>query len=192
MSATFEKIQNLIQKYHQVEFVIIVGGGTSLKQFDLIQLQPQHNQLIICCNQAFRLIPTAQISHHSDYVWWMEYQKQLKVHFQGELITGCNLGHNQTYPDQVTHLRCARVDSLATLFTEPDLIYGNNCGLQALALAHLFQPTSIYLLEFDFQADATQTHGYEKTDIKDLAHYEKFWQFFLKDFRRFEQHRQTL
>lgn len=192
MSASLEKIKNIIEKYHQVKQIIIIGGGTSIKQFDLSQLQVTNHQLIICCNQAFHLIPTAHISHHSDYAWWLQYQDQLQQDFQGELITGCGLGHNKAYPEIVTQLRCARVDSLADLFTQPDLIYGNNCGLQALALAHLFQPTSIYLLGFDFNADADRTHGYAKTDSKELAHYEKFWGLFLKDFRRFEAHRKSL
>lgn len=67
------------------------------------------------------------------------------------------------------------------------MITGNNCGLQALVLAHLFKPQNIVLIGFDFKADNNTTHGYEKLDPASLKHYQKFWNIFLKDFKRFEQ-----
>lgn len=178
--------------YKNIKDILIIGGGPSIKNYDLQHLPIQDDLLIICCNQAFLQCPQAQISHHSDYSWWLNYQDQLK-HFSGILRTGCGLGSNLDYPleSKIYKLTTARVRQLDLLFQNPNLIYGNNCGLQALSLAHLFQPYNIWLLGFDFRAEQGISHGYEIQQTAGLDHYLKFWPQFLRDFSRFEHLRKT-
>ena len=166
--------------------IFIIGGGPSLQKLDTTALQKSEH-FIICCNQAFKLFPYANIAHHSDYQWWLEYQSELEQNFLGDYITGCGLGHSSDYPSNVTRLYTVTHDTQHELFQSSNRILGNNCGLQALALAHLFQPENIILIGFDFTADRNMTHGYEKSNLQSVAHYEKFWQIFLKDFKRFER-----
>lgn len=192
MNQSLDPMQSLLQQYRQVQNIVILGGGPSLQTLDLAQLHPTQECLIICCNQAFQLMPQAQIAHHSDYQWWKNYQQALDTEFQGQLITGCGLGSNASYPEHIHQFSTCQNDQLASLFQSLRLTYGNNCGLQALALAHLFQPESIWLAGFDFKAQEQRSHGYVKYDHKDMSHYEKFWGFFLKDFSRFERLRHSL
>ena len=148
---------------------------------------------MICCNQAFLSCPQAQISHHSDYSWWLDYQTHLK-HFKGQLRTGCGLGRNIAYPADINiyELHTVRGAATAALFQDPNYVYGNNCGLQALAFAHHFKPQHIWLIGFDFKADQQQSHGYDLQKPTPLETAGKFWPSFLKDFARFERLRQTL
>lgn len=180
------QLTHYLKKYTQPETIFIIGGGPSLKQHDTQALQnPEY--FVISCNQAFRLFPYARIAHHSDYSWWVKYKLQLEQHFKGDLITGCGLGNTLDYPSNVIRLSTSNYKNHDELFQLPTLITGNNCGLQALALAHLFQPKNIVLIGFDFKADHNTTHGYEKSDHVSIEHYQKFWNLFLKDFKRFEQ-----
>lgn len=149
-----DSLTELMKHYQNVQDVLIVGGGPSLKNYNLSQIKSSENLLLICCNQAFLQLPQAQISHHSDYSWWLNYQDQLKQ-FEGHLRTGCGLGQNIEYPSEsrIHKLSTARAEHVQCLFQDHDLVYGNNCGLQALSLAHLFQPKNIWLLGFDFQPE---------------------------------------
>lgn len=174
-----------LQQYQKPELIFIIGGGPSLKKIDLLSLQ-HSNHFIICCNQAFQLFPNARIAHHSDYNWWQQYQIKLEQQFKGDLITGCGLGSTLSYPSNVTRLSTSHYENHHELFTLPTMITGNNCGLQALVLAHLFKPQHIILIGFDFKATNNTTHGYNKADLTSIEHYQKFWNIFLKDFKRFE------
>jgi hypothetical protein len=182
----------LLQHYKNIQHILVVGGGPSLKNYDLNQIKIIDNLLIICCNQAFLHCPQAQISHHSDYSWWLEYQTHLK-HFKGQLMTGCGLGRNIAYPpnSHIYKLHTAHGAQTASLFKDQDYVYGNNCGLQALALAHHFTPQNIWLIGFDFKAQQQQSHGYQIQIPRALELAAKFWPHFLKDFSRFEHLRQS-
>ena len=187
MQTSFDHFQKLIHDYTHVGDVLIVGGGPSLKKFDLSRIQPSSECLVICCNQAIFQIPQAQIAHHADYRWWQDYADALKQ-LDLPLISGCGLGTNQPYPpQQVCKLSSINHRNHSQLFVNSELVYGNNTGLQALSMAHLFQPERIWLMGFDFQAIDQHSHGYEKLTLESLQHYEKFWGYFLKDFARFEK-----
>ena len=185
-----ENFEYYLKQHQQPKTIFIIGGGPSLQKIDDLALQnTQH--FVICCNQAFRLFPYARIAHHSDYSWWVKYKLQLEQHFKGDLITGCGLGNTLDYPSNVTRLSTSNYNNHHELFNLPTLITGNNCGLQALALAHLFKPQNIVLIGFDFKTDDNTTHGYEKSDHVSIEHYQKFWNIFLKDFKRFEKLKNT-
>lgn len=188
-----QKFQEFIQHYMHVQDILIIAGGPSQLSFDLTTIQPSKKLLIICCNQSFLQLPQAQIAHHSDYAWWLQYQPMLKACFQGDIISGCGLGHNRPYPEhEVINFKTVRIDTQAELFHSPYFVYGNNCGLQAYSLAHLFQPQRIWLMGYDFQHQQGQTHAYQHQHVQELGHYEKFWGLFLKDFQRFEHLRHKL
>ncbi|OTG84521.1 hypothetical protein B9T33_01695 [Acinetobacter sp. ANC 5054] len=188
-----QKFQEFIQHYMHVQDVLIIAGGPSQLSFDLTTIHPSKKLLIICCNQSFLQLPQAQIAHHSDYAWWLQYQATLKASFQGDIISGCGLGHNRPYPEhEVLSLKTVRIDTQAELFHSLHYVYGNNCGLQAFSLAHLFQPQRIWLMGYDFQAQQGQTHAYQHQQPQELAHFEKFWGLFLKDFQHFEHLRQRV
>ena len=179
-----------VQSHLHPKTIFVVGGGPSLNQHDLAVLnQPEH--FVICCNQAFSLIPSAKIAHHSDYAWWEQYQSQLESQFTGDFITGCGLGNTKAYPDVVTHMGFIQHHNLDDLFRSAMYVYGNNCGLQALSIAHLFQPQNIVLIGFDFKAENGQSHGYEKNNLASMEHYQSFWLMFLRGFTDFEKIKAT-
>ena len=173
-----------IQNNKFIDTIFIIGGGPSLKKIDLTVLNdPQY--FVVCCNQAFELFPHAQITHHSDYSWWTQYQSQLKTQFKGHFITGCGLGNSRSYPEIVERMQFIHHANQDQLFKATDHVYGNNCGLQALSLAHLFQPKNIVLIGFDFKNLDGQSHGYTQLKADPTLDYTHFWALFLKSFQTF-------
>ncbi|SPL68912.1 motility associated factor glycosyltransferase family protein [Acinetobacter stercoris] len=182
---------DFIQQNLHPETIFIIGGGPSIQSYDLTQLQ-HPDYFIITCNQAFQLLPHSKISHHSDYSWWQKYHQRLEMDFKGQIITGCGLGSNLTYPDSVIKLNTIQFHTREQLFKSPSYVYGNNCGLQTVSLAHLFIPKNIVLIGFDFKSENNQSHGYIQDQQNNIKSYEKFWTLFLKDFQRFEQRRHQI
>lgn len=179
-----------IQNNKFIDTIFIIGGGPSIKMMNLTALHnPKH--FVICCNQAFELFPHAQITHHSDYSWWMKYQSQLETQFKGHFITGCGLGNNQNYPETVVRMQFIHHANQDQLFKSTEHVYGNNCGLQALSIAHLFQPKNIVLIGFDFKPLDGQTHGYAQLNTDPKLNYMHLWTLFLKSFKAFEQLKTT-
>lgn len=189
----FIDMDNFIQQHIRPDSIFIVGGGPSLNKINLDQLNANHI-FTIACNQAFQLLPNATIAHHSDFSWWKAHKISLENDFTGKLITGCGLGTNQNYPNSssVYKLNTIRFDNKHEFLINHDLVYGNNCGLQAVSLAHFFIPKNIILIGFDFKADQDNTHGYHQAEPQSAQSYEKFWQQFLKDFTIFESLRKKI
>lgn len=185
-------IKTVIERHLYPDNIFIIGGGPSLKDLDL---SPLHNQsyFTIVCNQAYQLIPSATIAHHSDYQWWDSHKDSLEREYKGELVTGCGLGTNLTYPADAVHkLQTINFENKQDFLIDTNLVYGNNCGLQAVSLAHFFMPKNIILIGFDFKARNEQTHGYTPHSALDMQHFEKFWLQFLKNFSQFETLRQNV
>lgn len=175
-----------VEQHSSPQTIFVLGGGPSLKKHDLTPLNtPEH--FVICCNQAFQLIPSAKITHHSDYAWWEQYQSRLASEFRGDFITGCGLGNSKTYPKAVTELKITPPAQWEQLFSSTMQVYGNNCGLQAMCIAHLFQPQNIVLIGFDFKTENGQSHGYATENSASIKRYESFWRMFLRDFADFEK-----
>lgn len=179
-----------IQDHKFLDTIFIIGGGPSIKTMNLEALR-NRKHFIICCNQAFEMFPHAQIAHHSDYGWWIKYQSLLETQFKGHFITGCGLGNTQDYPETVVRMQFIHHTNQDQLFRTTDYVYGNNCGLQALSLAHLFQPKNIVLIGFDFKSLNGQSHGYEKSATDPSINYPHFWNMFLKSFKAFERLKRT-
>lgn len=179
-----------IQDHKFINTIFIIGGGPSIKTMDLTALRdPKH--FVICCNQAFAMFPHAQITHHSDYSWWEKYQSSLGTQFKGLFITGCGLGNSRSYPESVVQMQFIHHGNQDQLFRTTEHVYGNNCGLQALSLAHLFQPKNIVLIGFDFKSLNGHSHGYEKSTTDPSINYAHFWKLFLKSFQAFERLKTT-
>ena len=185
-----QNFHQYIQHHKFINTIFIIGGGPSIKTLDLSGLDTSKH-LIICCNQAFELFPNAQITHHSDYSWWEKYQSSLEIQFKGHFITGCGLGNTRAYPEMVTHMQFIHHANQAQLFRSSNHVYGNNCGLQALSIAHLFQPKNIVLIGFDFKSLHGKTHSYAQSNTHPNLDYAHLWALFLKSFKAFEQLKTT-
>ena len=187
MGLPIDLYHQMLDEYHNVPDIVIIGGGPSLKNFQLNQIESNNNQLIISCNQSIFQIPHAQIAHHSDHDWWQEFSEAMKE-IHEPLISGCGLGRKLKYDaTRVLELKHLNATNLHQFLHDQRLVCGNNAGLQALSMAHLFLPKRIWLIGFDFQYIDQESHGYIKNKILPAHHYEKMWQFFLKDFYFFEK-----
>lgn len=185
-----KKLSELVLNKPPIQKIFVIGGGASLLQ-QPIHLLDAKQHFIITCNEAFTFFPNAMISHHADYSWWQEHQNQLNFVFKGSIKTGAGLGTNLPYPDNsIETLTMVKANNQDLLFRTPEYIYGNNCGLQALSLAHLMRPKHIILLGFDFKIENHQTHSYKNMPTEDLKRLQIFWAGFLKNFEEFEHFRQ--
>lgn len=185
-----KKFSDLVLNEPPTKKIFVIGGGASLQQ-QPIHLLDTKQHFLITCNEAFRFFPEAYISHHADYSWWQEHKNQLDRLFKGAIKTGAGLGTNLPYPDNsIEMLTMVKANNQDLLFRTPEYIYGNNCGLQALSLAHLLRPKHIILLGFDFKIENNQTHSYKNSSTESLQHLKTFWAGFLRNFAEFEQFRQ--
>lgn len=109
---------------------------------------------IIAVNDAYRLLPSADILYACDYEWWAVHAEATKG-FKGERWTS----HDKSREDPPEGLRIVPgIHSLDFAFDGDAIAYGNNSGFQAVNLAFMWGASEVYLVGFDMRAVKGKAH----------------------------------
>jgi len=133
------------------EEVYIVGGGTSLQDFDFKLLE---NKNTIVLNKAMLYVPNADVLWYSDVRFYRWFIDEINS-FKGLVFTK-NLKHSS---DKITVLKDSGHHGLSL---NPKYIKtGYNSGYAAINLAFHLGATTINLLGYDFYNHKNKTHFHD-------------------------------
>ena len=152
LSERHKPIPNILQD-REDKTLYIIGGGTSLKNFDWELLVDKN---VLSINRAFQKVPWAIATFWTDSRFYKWYAKELK-RFKGTKIA-CRW--SQIYTDDVIFARSTGGNGI------DDYPYhiraGNNSGFAALNVAYHLGAKRIYLLGYDMKSsDKIGTHWHE-------------------------------
>ena len=133
----------------------MAATGPSLTVDVAERLVGQH---VIAVNDAYKLIPSADILYACDESWW-------KVHKGGEAFTGERWSSHQKGGSNDKTRAAARyglrlVDGVAgdRFLTDGKISYGGNSGFQAVNLAILFGAARVVIVGFDMREVSGKRH----------------------------------
>ena len=122
----------------------ILGGGPSLKDFDIEQLRGRR---VIAVNCAFRLAPWIDVMYYGDCTWPKKYGGDDFYTFKGLKITTCPQHVNRHDVKVVT-----KKNAPYGIITDPSFVSWNlSSGACAVNLAFHFGVKKIVLLGYDMQ-----------------------------------------
>jgi len=113
-------------------------------------LVPVHTHPIIVVQDAYRLIPWADVMYGCDPKWWDGY----KGDFEGELWSTHHeeTNNNKKRAQEKHGVHCVSGAHANRFSTDPSVInYGSNSGFQAVNLAIHFGCKNIYLVGFNLK-----------------------------------------
>ncbi len=144
-------------KYWVNDTVVIVGGGPSLKNFDLTGIEKFKS---IAVNSAFKLVPNADILFYADTRWWRWNSADIKKVFgTGRIVSTSSCAAAFLDPSVVRMGRDYRYqDQDEPLSTTPGYLSGSDSGYMAINLAVQMGASRIILLGFDMQFQGDETH----------------------------------
>jgi len=153
------------------EIVCIIGGGPSLKTFDISVTKDQH---CIAVNQSYEIAPWAEVLHYADAAWWEWNHAHILTHWpEPKLITTATSeikGIN-------SHKRLKRFWRDRNDFTtDKGKLHGWDSGTQAVNLAFHMGAKRIVLFGIDMQRGPkgeSQWHNKHKRKTK-TENYTKF------------------
>lgn len=155
--------------------VVIVGGGPSVNDHDLSRL---HGYRTIVVNNAYRLLPHAEILFFRDCEWWKadkdghcRWVDGDRGRFDGLVVSTCQ--QMADHP-RVKYLRHG--PERDGLTTEPGrLVRGNHAGHEALNLATHLGASRLFLLGYDMtRAHGDNWHADHKRTVAETAYQRKF------------------
>ena len=139
------------------ETVFIIGGGSSLKDFDFNLLK---NKKTIAVNKAFMFHPTADVLYWSDSRIYQWYKKDIDK-FKGEKYT------IKPYGGIGEEVKVLKNMGKHGLELSPDGIkHGNNSGHAAMNLAYHYGVKRMILLGFDMQNVRGMSHFHDGYPVK--------------------------
>jgi len=149
--------------------VCIIGGGPSLKSFDVSVLEGQH---CIVVNNSYKLAPWADILHFADASWWQWNGADVLENFKGIISTATS------DVASVNHKRIKRWWRDRGQFTEDRTkLHGWDSGTQAVHMAYHLGAKRIVLFGFDMQPakdGRCQWHDEHKRPTKAGNYAERF------------------
>jgi len=143
----------------------ILGGGPSLKAFDMTLLQGKN---VVGCNDAYKLgREICPVVYFLDPMWYDRHLDGIEA-YDGEIVT-CQ----QDYLD-VPGINVIKRFSHG--LHQGGVGYNGNSGAGALNLALLFGATKIYLLGFDMDLGSNGEANWHPNDVDkpNQAHYSRF------------------
>lgn len=156
------------ERIFEGQVVCIIGGGPSLKTFDISVTQGQR---CIAVNQSFELTPWAEWLHFADCEWWKWNRAEVLAQWKGLISTATSDVKDCNHPRLLRYWRDRRNFSLV-----PNTLHGWDSGTQAVNLAYHLGAKKIVLFGIDMQTDpagATQWHNKHKRQTR-AANYPKF------------------
>lgn len=152
------------------EIVCIIGGGPSLKTFD-ISVTKGHR--CIAVNQSFEIAPWAEVLHFADCPWWRwNHVKVLKEWKEPKIITTATSDVSEVY-----HPRLKRFWRDRNKFnTDRRRLHGWDSGTQATNLAWVLGARKIVLFGIDMQVGPKgEAQWHNKHKVKtNTCNYAKF------------------
>lgn len=145
---------------------VIIGGGPSLKNFDLTGIS-RFNTIVV--NKAFNLHPQADILFYADTRWWRWNHDEIKQVFKGaRIVTASSAAAHALAPGV---LRVGRDNHFkagegAPLSLTPGHVAGNDGGYMAIDLAVQMGVSRIILLGFDMQFDGDVSHWHGDHEVR--------------------------
>ena len=135
-------------------------------------LVPVHHHPIIAVQDAYRLMPWADVLYGCDPSWWAGYEGG----FKGELWSTHHKEetNDKTEAHEKWGVRCVRGAAGSQFSLDPSTIhYGDNSGFQAVNLAILFGCTRIILVGFNLRGENKYRSGDDGTKYERFAkHFE--------------------
>lgn len=146
--------------------VYIVGGGPSVADVDLTLLEGKR---VIAINNAFRLLPNADILFFADTRWWRWYGSEVPHDFKGHIISVCKMADHYRDPRVLRMNRDYRYDTRdpkrnpdpVYLSEEPNTLSGPDSGYMAINLAYHYGVKRIVLIGYDMGFTNGEAHWHE-------------------------------
>ena len=158
-----------IPKLFNTERVFIIGGGSSLANFDFKILIKKN---IIAINKAFLFVPFANILYFSDYRFYTWYKNDI-ANFNGDVYSISN----KVKDPKVKILKNTGKLGLDT--TDGCIRSGGNSGYAAINLAYHLGANEIILMGYDMQSVDNKTHFHGGYSVKQSeAVYKNFLESF--------------
>lgn len=140
------------------ETVFVIGGGPSLRNFDIERLKP-YNCIVI--NNAHLIAPWARFLVYHDNRWISWHLSTVKA-FTGTVVT-TNSKEPPVYSKRMQKNRKRAIDC-----TDPTCLAGIDSGTMGLNLAFHLGAKTIALAGFDMGFQAVALKDREKPEIKRL------------------------
>jgi len=141
------------------ETVCLIGGGPSLRGFDLT---PTQGFKTIAINNSYLIAPWAQLLHFADAQWWQWNKADVLARWpEDRLISTATSDTTTTNEARLLRLWRDRND----FSFDPCRVYGWDSGNQAINLAYHLGARRIVLFGFDMRPapdGATQWHNLHK------------------------------
>lgn len=155
------------------ETVTIIGGGPSLvqEQVDMVRGKTR----VIAVNDAYRLVPWADILYGCDSRWWLWHRgapdfKGIRVGLRWDAVKG--KVHNGWLVDLYPYVRSLASTGVQGLEIAPNgLRTGGNSGYQAINLAVHMGAKRILLLGYDMKGDGKKNHWFGEHPNKVIPPY---------------------
>lgn len=128
---------------------IVAGTGPSLTR-EVADECMASGRKIIAVNNAYHLLPRADVLYACDEEWWIHYGGASDFH--GEKWTSFDNGRNSKDPSLVEKYNLNVVHGrheTGFSFSRDHINYGRNSGFQAVNLAILWGSTTVVLVGFD-------------------------------------------
>ena len=128
--------------------IYVVGGGPSVKQFDMDKLD---GKFVIAVNQSYRICHDAQLIVSMDNRWYTSVcRKPNYMKHTGQKVMVEPRGYSHTYPHSVrTVVGDWGVTNRGPICTVDQVSTGNSSGFAAICLALALTTAQIRLIGFD-------------------------------------------
>lgn len=140
----------------------IIGGGPSLKdQMKFLPILQKIGGRIIVTNNAYKLIPDADILHFADDVWYGWHKETIPLIFRGTYITTAAQGSPASEWNR-RGIHYFRKHSNNGITNSTAMLCGSNSGHQAMNLAIHMGSKKLVLLGFDMNPTAPETNWHNE------------------------------
>lgn len=152
-----------VPKAHPGETVVLIGGGPSLRDFDVGQVRGRAR--VITVNNAYQLAPWSDYHFFGDRRWWRWHGPQFPADYRGRIVTASMAIFQET---RVLRLNRCYDGPLAENPTE---VSGIDSGHMAINLAYHLGAARIVLLGYDmgFAADG-ESHWHPDHEVPSSEH----------------------
>lgn len=155
--------------------VVATGPSLTVEMADLCRAVQRDGWPIVAVNDAYRMLPEANLLYACDAAWWDVHHGALD--FRGERWSSHALANNDKRHIALSYgVRLVSGADAEGFSFNPDVIhYGGNSGFQAINLALLLGASRIALVGFDMRTTA-QRHffGHHPAPLLNHVRYEQF------------------
>lgn len=144
--------------------VAIIGGGPSLKSFDLSSIPADWAKIAV--NNSYQLVPDADLLFFADARWYQAHYPALHKAWRGRMVSPCS-DHRKVPPEEVFKIAReynAPVGEISgTNFSDPKTckVAGRDSGTMAVNFAWHCGAAEIVLFGFDMTFVDGQSHWHE-------------------------------